>query len=251
MNNTNIIRLEPNGPADKGLIQDELNPDDFQSQLPVQSTYEYYNDEKTGLYVGVWETSSMQEKFQPYGMDEFMWILEGQVAMVDENNKETIVNAEEAFVIPRGYPCSWKQIGYLKKYYMIYENPNGECPEAPAANGIIIPRSDAPMEEVSTFHPFVIKGEPPVQKNNRCYLDTTGQLSVGSWESTAFESELCPFPANEMAIVLEGMITVTNDNGIEHNFTKGSAFFIPEGIVCSWKTPETVRIFYSIFQSAE
>ncbi len=250
MNKKNIIRLEPNGPADKGLIQDELNLDDFQSQLPVQSTYEYYDDEKTGLYVGVWETSEMQENFQPYEMDEFMWILEGQVAMIDKNNKETIVKSKEVFVIPKGYPCSWKQIGYLKKYYMIYENPNSEGHEIPAANGIIIPRADAPMEEVRAFHPFVIKGELPVQKNNRCYLDTTGQLSVGTWESTPFESELLPFPGSEMGIMIEGTVIISDDKGIEHNFTKDDAFFIPEGTVCRWKALEPVRMFYSIFQSA-
>jgi len=249
MDKSDIIRLEPNGPAGTGLIQDELDPDDFQSKLPVQSTYAYYDDDQTGLYVGVWETSEMQEKFQPYGMEEFMWILEGQVAMVDENNKETIVKPGEAFVIPKGYPCSWKQAGYLKKYYMIYENPDGEFPEALAANGIIIPRPDAPMKEVRTYHPFDIKGELPIQKNHTCYQDTTGQLSVGTWESTPFKSKLLPFPGSEMVVMIGGAVTVLNDKGIEHNFTKGDAFFIPEGTICSWRATETVRMFYSMFRS--
>ncbi len=251
MNKPNIIRLEPNGPADTGLIQDELNPADFQSQLPVQSTYAYYDDEETGLYVGVWETSEMQEQFQPYEMDEFMWILDGQVAMVDKNNQETIVKSGEAFVIPKGYPCSWKQIGYLKKFYMIYENPAGEPSETPAANEIIISREDALMEEVSAFCPFVIKGELPVQKNNTCYMDTTGQMSVGTWESTPFESELLPFLGNELGVIIKGTVTISDDKGIEHNFTKGDAFFIPKGTVCSWKATETVRMFYSMLQPAE
>jgi len=232
------------------LIQDELNPADFQSPLPVQSTYAYYDDDETGLYVGVWETSEMQEKFQPYGMDEFMWILEGQVTMVDENNQETPVKSGEAFVIPKGYPCSWKQTGYLKKFYMIYENPVGVLSEAPTTNEIIILREDALMEETRTFHPFVIKGELPIQKNNTSYMDTTGQMSAGTWESTPFESEPLPFPGSAMVIMVEGTISISDDKGIEHNFTKGDVFFIPTGTVCSWRAAETVRTFYSIFQPA-
>ena len=116
MSNLNIIRLEPNGPEGASLIEDELDQADFQSALPVQHSYSYYEDEGSGLYIGVWDTNTMQEKFGPYGMDEFMWVIEGQVTMVDESGNETIVKAGEAFVIPKGYPCSWKQEGYLKKY---------------------------------------------------------------------------------------------------------------------------------------
>jgi uncharacterized cupin superfamily protein len=250
MNKLSIIHLEPNGPDNIGLVPDELDPADFQSPLPLQNTYAYYDDENTGLYVGVWDTDTMQELFQPYAMDEFMWVLEGQVAMVDENDDETIVKQGEAFVIPKGYPCSWKQKGYLKKFYMIYDNPDEILPETPAASKIIIPREDAPLEEKGTYNPFVFKGEKPTQKSHTCYRDTTGQMSVGTFESTPFESEPLPFPCNEMAYVIEGSITITDDKGLGHLFKKGDAFFIPKGVVCHWQT-ETIRLFYSIFQPKE
>jgi len=53
-----------------------------------------------------------------------------------------------------------------------------------------------------------------------------------------------------MVIMVEGTISISDDKGIEHNFTKGDVFFIPTGTVCSWRAAETVRTFYSIFQPA-
>jgi len=77
-----LIRLEPHGPADEGLSEMQLDPGDFQSELPVQHMHLYYEDETLGLNVGVWDTTSMQEAFGPYPGDEFMWVLEGKVSLV-------------------------------------------------------------------------------------------------------------------------------------------------------------------------
>jgi uncharacterized cupin superfamily protein len=250
MNPLSVIRLEPDGPDNAGLIRDELDPDDFQSPLPVQSTYAYYDDEGAGLYVGVWETGTMQEKFQPYGMDEFMWIIQGRVVMVEPDDKETIVDAGEAFVIPRGYPCSWKQEGYLKKFYMIYENPDGSMPEAPTVSGIIKPRVDAKLEVVDAGSLFVYKGEAPTWKNHTYYQDTTGQMLVGTFKITPFMSETSPYSCSEMICLLEGSVTITDGEGFGHFFKAGDTFFIPKGTVCSWEVHEVIRGFYSIFRPA-
>jgi uncharacterized cupin superfamily protein len=251
MNELSIMRLEPNGPADIGLKRDEPDPADYQSSLPVLNAYSYYEDKDLGLYVGVWDSTASQEVFLPYSMDEFMWLIEGQVAMVDENDDETIVKAGEAFVIPKGLPCSWKLEGYLKKFYMIYDAPNSTIPKAPTATRIVIPQADAPLERMKTTDPLVIKGKMPIQKDHTCYEDTTGQMFVGTWESTPFESEMRPFPYYEMAHILEGSVTIVNDKESEHFFKTGDTFFIPKGTICSWKTTETVRKFYSMFQPAE
>ncbi|MCF8070145.1 MAG: cupin domain-containing protein [Desulfobacterales bacterium] len=250
MTNKKIIRLEPNGPEGVGLEELELNPADFQSSLPVQHAYDYYVDEDSGLIIGVWDTTTMQEKFGPYEMDEFMWVIEGHVTMVDENDDETIVKAGEAFIIPKGYPCSWRQDGYLKKYAMIFDPPEGEIPETPTVNGIIKPLSDGPMMELAATDTFIIKGEMPTQKHHIYYEDITGQMRSGTWGSTPFESEMKPFPRNEMVCLLEGNITLMDVDRCEHHFKAGEAFFIPMGTICSWWVMEHVRTFYAIFQPA-
>ena len=90
-----VYRLEPNGPAGIGLKKMKLDPADFQSDLPEQHLHVYFEAESLGLRVGVWTTTPMQEAFGPYPGDEFMWVLEGRVAMVDADGKETPVQEGE------------------------------------------------------------------------------------------------------------------------------------------------------------
>ena len=121
-----IIRLESLGPANTGMAQMQLNPKDFQSELPVQHMHVYYEDETLGLSVGVWDTTSMQEAFGPYPGDEFMWVLDGSVRMIDADGKQTLVNQGESFCIRNAIPISWKQEGFLRKFFMIYTDPNSK-----------------------------------------------------------------------------------------------------------------------------
>lgn len=85
-----VIRLNREGPAGSGLTKMELDPADFQSDLPEQYLHIYFQDDVLGLTVVVWTTTSMQEAFGPYPGDEFMCVLEGQVAMVDSAGNETV-----------------------------------------------------------------------------------------------------------------------------------------------------------------
>lgn len=78
-----VIRLEENGPNQAGLQPMKLDPEDFESPLPTQRIHIYYEDISIGLTVGVWETTTMQERFGPYPGDELIWVLEGQFSIID------------------------------------------------------------------------------------------------------------------------------------------------------------------------
>ena len=80
----------------------------------------------------------------------------------------------------------------------------------------------------------------------RCFTNDAGNMFVGMWDSEAFESEMEPFPCYEFVQMLEGEVTITEENGTAHRFAPGDAFFVPKGTVCSWKTTGTVRKLYFI-----
>ena len=134
---------------------------------------------------------------------------------------------------------------------MIFDAPDKEMPENPSVNGIVKPKADAPMTEVVATDTFTIRGEVPTQKQHTCYEDTTGQMRSGTWCSTPFESELKPFPRNEMVHLIEGSVTLIDEDSVEHHFKAGDAFFIPMGTICSWQTTENTWTFYSAFQPSE
>ncbi len=249
-----VIRLEPHGPAGTGLEKMELDAADFQSELPEQHLHIYYADEELGLNIGVWHTTDMQENFGPYPGDEFMCLLEGQVSMVDGDEHETIVRAGQTFCIRNAIPTSWKQVGSLRKFFMTYAAPNAPTPDIASADGGVMILDPAILEagltKMETTDPFVIKGDAPVQHDSLMFTNDAGNMFVGMWDSTAFESEIREFPCHEFVHLLEGEVTITEGDGTAHMFKAGDAFFVPMGTVCGWKTTGYVKKFYSILAPA-
>jgi uncharacterized cupin superfamily protein len=245
-----VYRLERSGPADAGLAKMKLDPADFQSDLPEQHLHVYFEDEALGLSVGVWTTTTMQEAFGPYPGDEFMWVLEGQVAMVDADGKETPVQEGETFCIRNGIPISWKQVGFLRKFYMTYAKPKAPAPEIASAEGGVVvldpSQLEANLQVMDNTEPFEIRGPGPRQRDSAGFTNDAENMFVGMWDTEAFESEMKPFPSYEFVQMLEGELTITEEDGTAHRFAPGDAFFVPKGTVCSWKTAGTVKKLYCI-----
>jgi len=252
--NLRVIRLQADGPEGIGLEKMELDPADFQAELPEQHIHVYYEDADIGLSVGVWTTTTMQEAFGPYPGDEFMWVLEGQVSMVDADEKETRVRAGETFCIRNAIPISWKQVGFLRKFFMTYADPRAAVPEiASADGGVQVLDADAMavgMTPMETTEPLVIVGEKPLQHDNILFTNDAENYYAGMWDSSAFDSQMKPFPWHEMVQLLEGEVLITEADGSSHRFTAGDAFFIPMGTVCKWQANAYVKKFYAILEPA-
>jgi len=253
-NNLQVIRLQADGPEGVGLEKMELDGADFQSELPEQHIHVYYEDEDLGLSVGVWTTTTMQEAFGPYPGDEFMWVLEGQVSMVDAAEKATLVKAGETFCIRNAIPISWKQVGFLRKFFMTYADPRAAAPQITSADGgVRVLDADALAEDMTrmeTTEPLVIVGKKPLQHDNILFTNDAGNFFVGMWDSTAFDSEMRPFPWHEMVQLLEGEILITEADGNSHRFAAGDAFFIPMGTICKWQANAYVKKFYAVLEPA-
>ena len=252
MSDPKIIRFEPHGPSVSGLVEwDTIDPGGLVAGNPVQRGHIYHQDEALGYMAGVWDCTAMTEKFGPYAVNEFMFVLEGSVTMVLEDYTEITVNAGEAFVIPKGLPCQWKQPGYIRKYFMIFENPGAEAADDVASQGLILPQPSGPsggMEIEEIDDPSGYIGDLPVQRNHTYFEDPSGQMIVGVWDSTPFECAVAPFPRNELMCLLEGSVTLTDGDGTEHNFKAGDAAYIPKGAAMGWKNTEYVRKYYAIFE---
>jgi uncharacterized cupin superfamily protein len=218
--------------------------------LPQQQLHVYFEDEELGLSAGVWTTTDMQESFGPYPGDEFMWVLEGKVAMLDDDGNATHIQQGETFCIRNGIPTSWKQVGFLRKFFMTYEDPNAETQVIKnSEDGVLVLDPAAlqnGMTRMDSTDPFQIKGAAPIQHDSLAFTNDAGNMFVGMWDSTPFESEMLPFPCHEFVQLLEGEISITQGDGTVHQFKAGDAFFTPEGTVCSWKTSGYVKKLYSI-----
>lgn len=238
-----IIRLEHDGPPGQGLTAMALDPADFQSPLPDQHIHVYFADAAIGLSVGVWTTTQMQETFGPYPGDEFMLVLEGRVEMVDGDGHVVPVETGQTFVLRDAIPISWRQVGPMRKFFLLLQDPDALLAQIDNAEGGVIVPDEAALATVARPEAESIGGGQ--QRGAHIFTNDAGTMTVGLWDSTAFESAMRPFGVHEFCQVLQGRVRITEEDGTVHDFTRGDVFFVPRGCVCSWATDAPFRKYYA------
>ena len=118
MRDQTIIKFERNGPADTGMMpRDPLPAEIVQSGKPIQTGHTYHEADGGVFSAGVWDCTELQLIASPYDVDEFMIVLEGSIVIEHEDGESRRFRAGEAFVIPKGTPCSWLQDEYAHKFW--------------------------------------------------------------------------------------------------------------------------------------
>ena len=239
-NQARVIRLHENGP--NGLTPMQLDRADFQSPLPEQAVHVYYSDEARGMSVGVWETSTMQEAFGPYPGDEFIVVLDGAFTMLDGDGNGVAAKKDQLVAFRNGIPVSWKQDGYLKKFYITLLDPNAETPKIEsAAGGVVV--IDPTLE--LTDADILEDAEDAVEREREFFTSDDETMTVGLWDCQAFEGEIEPFPSHEFVYMVAGEVTIKEPGGVSQTFHPGDAFFVPKGTLCSWHVPQYIRKFFA------
>jgi len=244
MTKPGVIRLERDGPAGRGLQRMALDPAGFQSALPEQHIHIYFEDPELGVAVGVWTTTDMQEAFGPYPDDEFMVVLEGRVAMTDGRGGETPIEQGQSFFVRKAVPVSWKQEGFMRKFFITHSAPGLPAPTIESADGGVIVFTSETMEAGLVTATATIGGGR--QRDNPVLTNDTGNMTVGMWETTAFASAMQPFSVHELAHIVAGNVTIAEADGTEHRFVAGDTLFVPRGTVCSWRSDGLLRKLYAI-----
>lgn len=60
---------------------------------------------------------------EPYGVDEFMYFIEGGVTLTSSDGTQLVIEAGDAVMIPREWRGVWDTPGYLKIYVIHYQTP--------------------------------------------------------------------------------------------------------------------------------
>ena len=76
----------------------------------------------SGMYKAGPQTFDITE---PYGVDEFMFFLEGSVTLISADGSVTTVNAGEAVTIPKEWIGRWETAGYRKIWVIYSEDGSG------------------------------------------------------------------------------------------------------------------------------
>ena len=244
-----IIRFEPQGPAGTGLVRwPDFPPGILAAGKPVQRGHTYFEDKAIGLSAGVWDCTAMAGKLEPYSVNEFMIVLEGAVTIVDARDRAVTIKAGESFLLPKGLPCVWRQDGYIRKFFVIFDDASGKTPPDPAVLEVLRPDPQAALAPSTGPAPELLASAAPSQRDKQYFADLTAQWTVGVWDSTAYHRKTISFPRHELMHILEGEVTLTEEGGSAQTFKAGDTFFVPMGTRCNWKSTGYVRKIYCIMQ---
>ncbi len=242
-----IVNIPDHAPKGEGLDKwPEIDAKDLASGNPVQRGRNYFDAPDLGLTCGVWDCTAFETKMGPYSVDEFMILLEGTVTIAEASGRETTVNAGESFVIPRGLECIWRQSGYVRKIFVIFEDPDRPVPAKPSADHVIkIDPAAALAPCPGPDSSLVIKGQPQWSERG-LYADASGRFTVGLWATTPYERKVLEFPRHELMHFVEGGPLLSDGAGGGVQFVAGQSVIVPRGAQMGWANEHMVKKIYCI-----
>ena len=91
-------------------------------------------------------------------------------------------------------------------------------------------------------------GSPtPAQSARNLYTDPTGRFFSGIWSSTRGAWRVA-YTENELCVLTQGSIRITDNAGRSWTFGAGECFVVPAGFEGLWEVLEDARKFYAIFE---
>jgi len=100
----------------------ELTHEDGHNTLDVTSMLSSDAKFASGMYKS---GKTRVEISEPYGVDEFMYFLEGSVTLTSFDGSVQVINAGEAVTIPKEWTGIWDTDGYTKIWVIYSEDGSG------------------------------------------------------------------------------------------------------------------------------
>ncbi len=119
MTSHKCIRL-PTGGAFAGLeATDYISPEMLRSGDPQERGRSFYADQTGQLDAGVWECAPNKHVYEAAPYDEFVYLLEGRIDVIDDQGAVEAFTAGDSFILPRGCACTWDVKEPVRKLYVV------------------------------------------------------------------------------------------------------------------------------------
>ena len=114
------IRLPTGSAPLSGLQSTEYIPaDTLESGDPQERGLSYYADQTGQLDAGVWECEPNRHVIEAAPYDEFVYLLQGRIDVIDDEGGVESYRAGDSFVMPRGCKCTWDVKEPVRKLYVV------------------------------------------------------------------------------------------------------------------------------------
>lgn len=154
----------------------------------------------------------------------------------------------DAFFIPKGFLCRWRQDSRVFKTFVIYAGPEGS-----EVHGADLIRVDTttPLSPLPPIPEGMLSSEEqPQLEGVILYSDASGCFRLGLWSSNAFETHAVPYPYQEAMFLLDGEM-VWESEGKVVQAGPGEPIFVSDGSVVRIRTPDHAhKIFVTLAKPA-
>ena len=82
------------------------------------------------------------------------------------------------------------------------------------------------------------------------FSDKSDQFHVGHWSSEPCALKVS-YDENELCVIIDGDVKITDNAGLVFEYTKGDAFVIPAGFEGVWESLTAVTKIYAVFEQAD
>jgi len=122
MKNKNIVDLEPGEleTVELSAVTDNPIMKVVAGDNPVAGGLTSYQSSNGKFEVGFYHGSEVKLRISNWPVHEFMYFLEGQVEITNEDGSSKIYGPGDALVMPKGFNGTWRQLGPIKKINVSY-----------------------------------------------------------------------------------------------------------------------------------
>jgi len=122
MANKNIVDLDPGEleTVELSAVTDYPFMKVVAGDNPVAGGLTSYQSSDGKFEVGFYHGSEVTLRISNWPVDEFMYFLEGQVEITNEDGSSKIYGPGDALVMPKGFNGTWRQLGPIKKINISY-----------------------------------------------------------------------------------------------------------------------------------
>ncbi len=119
MSNSKCVRIPTKGDIPGLEPTDYIPPEGLLSGTPDERGKSLYADQTEQLDAGVWECEPNKHHIEDAPYDEFVYLIEGHIDVIDADGGIETYKAGDSFVMPRGCKCTWDVKEPVRKLYVV------------------------------------------------------------------------------------------------------------------------------------
>ena len=119
MSSAKCIRIPSQGAIPGLEPTDYIAPETLQSGDPQERGRSLYADQTGQLDAGVWECEPNRHVIESAPYDEFVYLLQGHIDVIDAEGGVETYKAGDSFMMPRGCKCTWDVKEPVRKLYVV------------------------------------------------------------------------------------------------------------------------------------